>query len=154
MHPVSCIYLSIADIFYISEESNIKNKMKLLLRFPSYLHEEPHIAEVILETGAKINIDRANVDAVRGELIIDVPRDNVERVAALFREKGVEVRKLMKLIAWDEERCIHCGACISVCPTSVFKFDPSWTVYLEEEKCIRCEVCVKACPLGALAGVE
>jgi len=128
--------------------------MKLLLSFPSYLHEEPHIAEVILETGAKINIDRANVDAVRGELIIDVPRDNVERVAALFREKGVEVRKLMKLIAWDEERCIHCGACISVCPTSVFKFDPSWTVYLEEEKCIRCEVCVKACPLGALACVE
>ncbi len=128
--------------------------MKLLLRFPSYLHEEPYTAEVILETGAKINIDRANVDAVRGELIIDVPRDNVERVASLFREKGVEVRKLMKLIAWDEARCIHCGACISVCPTSVFKFDTSWNVYLEEEKCIRCEVCVKACPLGALAGVE
>lgn len=128
--------------------------MKLLLRFPSYLHEEPHTAEVILETGAKINIDRANVDAVRGEVTIDVPKDKVERVAELFRERGVEVRKLMKLIAWDEGRCVHCGACISVCPTGVFKFNPSWDVYLEEEKCIRCEVCVKACPLRALASVE
>ena len=126
--------------------------MKLLLeRSSSRLHETPYTAEVILETGAKINIDRANVDAVRADLIIDVPDDKVERVAELFRQKGVKVRKLLKLIAWDEERCIHCGACISVCPTGVFKFDSSWNICMEEEKCVRCEVCVKACPLGALA---
>ncbi len=126
--------------------------MKLLLeRSSSRLHETPYTAEVILETGAKINIDRANVDAVRADLIIDVPDDKVERVAELFRQKGVKVRKLLKLIAWDEEQCIHCGACISVCPTGVFKFDSSWNISMEEEKCVRCEVCVKACPLGALA---
>jgi ferredoxin len=124
--------------------------MKLLLKYPLPLDEMPYTSEVILETGAKINIDRAT----RGELIVDVPRDDVEHVAELFREKGVEVRRLMKLIAWDEERCIHCGACISVCPTKVFTFDPSWTIKLEEEKCIRCEICVKACPLSALACVE
>ncbi|MGB7533701.1 MAG: 4Fe-4S binding protein [Halobacteriota archaeon] len=126
--------------------------MKLLLeRSSSRLHETPYTAEVILETGAKINIDRANVDAVRADLIIDVPDDKVERVAELFRQKGVKVKKLLKLIAWDEERCVHCGACISVCPTGVFKFDSSWNICMEEEKCVRCEVCVKACPLGALA---
>jgi NAD-dependent dihydropyrimidine dehydrogenase PreA subunit len=124
--------------------------MKLLLRFPRPGHDIPRTAEVILETGAKINIDRAFVDAVKGELIVDVPRDKVESVEEHFREKGVEVTKLMKLIAWDEQKCIHCGACISVCPLGVFKFDPSWVVYLEEENCIRCEVCEKACPRGAL----
>ena len=128
--------------------------MKLQLRFPRPGYKTPRTAEVILETGAKINIDRANVDAVRGELIVDVPGDKVEHVAELFREKGVEVRRLIKLIAWDEERCIHCGACISVCPTEVFSFDPSWNIKLEEEKCIRCEICVKACPLSALACIE
>lgn len=128
--------------------------MKLLLRFPAYLHETPHTAEVILETGVKMNIDRANVDPVRGEVIIDVPNAKVELVAELFKEKGVEVRKLMKLIALDEERCIHCGACISVCPTGVFKFDPSWNICVAEEKCIRCDVCVTACPLGALTCVD
>jgi len=124
--------------------------MKLLLRYPLPLDEMPYTAEVILETGAKINIDRAT----RDELIVDVPGDDVEHVAELFREKGVEVRKLLKLIAWDEERCIHCGACISVCPTRVFTFNPSWNINLEEEKCVRCEICVKACPLSALACVE
>lgn len=124
--------------------------MKLLLKYPLPLDEMPYTAEVILETGAKINIDLAT----RGELIVDVPGDDVEHVAELFREKGVEVRRLMKLIAWDEKRCIHCGACISVCPTKVFTFDPSWNISLEEEKCIRCEICVKACPLSALACIE
>jgi len=129
--------------------------MKLLLRrFSSRLHDTPYTAEVILETGAKINIDRANVDAVRADLIIDVPKDKVERVVELFREKGLEVKKLMKLIAWDETRCVHCGACISVCPTGVFTFDSSWNICVDEEKCVRCDVCVKACPLGALACVE
>jgi ferredoxin len=124
--------------------------MKLLLIYPLPLDEMPYTAEVILETGVKINIDRAT----RGELIVDVPNDTVDQVADLFRAKGVEVRKLMKLIAWDEERCIHCGACISVCPTKVFRFNPSWNLNLEEEKCVRCELCIKACPLGALACVD
>ncbi len=124
--------------------------MKLLLKFPLSLDELPYTAEVVLETGVKLSID----SATRGELIIEVPSSRVDQVAELFREKGVEVRKLMKLIAWDEERCVHCGACISVCPTEVFSFDPSWNINLDEAKCIRCEVCVKSCPRSALACVS
>lgn len=129
--------------------------MKLLLRrYSPRLHGTPYMAEVILETGAKINIEHAKVDAVHAEVIIDVPNDKLEEVVERFKQKGVEVRRLMKLIAWDEERCIHCGACISVCPTGVFSFDHAWTLNLEEEKCIRCDICVKACPLGALASLD
>jgi ferredoxin len=124
--------------------------MKLLLKFPLSLDEMPCTAEIVLETGVKISIDTAT----RGELVIDVPNDESEQVAELFRGKGVEVRKLMKLIAWNEERCVHCGACIAICPTDVFRFDPTWNINLEEEKCIRCEICVKACPLRALACVS
>lgn len=124
--------------------------MKLLLKYPLPLDEMPYTAEVILETGAKINIDRAT----RDELIVDVPEDDVDAVAALFNKKGVEVRRLRKLIIKDEDRCIHCGACISVCPTKVFSFDTSWKIISEEDKCVLCEVCVKACPLSNLACVE
>lgn len=124
--------------------------MKLLLKFPLSLDEMPYTAEVVLETGVKLSID----SATRGELIIDVPGNKVDQVAELFREKGIEVRKLMKLIAWDEGQCVHCGACIAVCPTAVFSFDPSWCLDLDEEKCVRCEVCVKACPRSALVCVS
>jgi ferredoxin len=140
---------------YIYRVKYSKKKMKLLVRrYSTDLHETPYTAEVILETGAKINIDRAYVDAVRADLIVDVPRDKLEQVAEHFKRKGVEVRRLIKLIAWDEERCVHCGACISVCPAGVFSFDPAWTIHLEAEKCIRCDVCIKACPLNALAYVD
>ena len=124
--------------------------MKLILKYPLSLDEMPYTAEIIIETGVKLSIDSAS----RGELIIDVPKDKADHVAELFREKGVEVRKLMKLIAWNEERCVHCGACISVCPKEVFKFDPTWRINVDEENCIRCEICVKACPLSALACVS
>ena len=124
--------------------------MKLLLKYPLSLDEMPYTAEVILETGTKINIDRAT----RDELIVDVPGEDVDDVIALFHEKGVEVRRLMEMIVLNEERCIHCGACISICPTKVFTFDTFWKIKLEEEKCVRCEVCVKACPLSALECVE
>jgi ferredoxin len=123
--------------------------MKLLLKFPLPLDELPYTAEVILETGVKISIDTAT----RGELILDVPGEQADQVADLFRAKGIEVRRLLKLVAWNDERCVHCGACISVCPTEVFAFDPSWTLMLDEEKCVRCEICVKACPRRALTCV-
>ncbi|HDS45148.1 MAG TPA: 4Fe-4S dicluster domain-containing protein [Methanomicrobia archaeon] len=123
--------------------------MKLLLKFPLPLDELPYTAEVILETGVKMSIDTAT----RGELIIDVPNKQADQVVDLFRAKGIEVRRLLKLVAWNDERCVHCGACISVCPTEVFAFDPSWTLTLDEEKCVRCEMCVKACPRRALTCV-
>ena len=59
--------------------------MKLLLKYPLSLDEMPYTAEVILETGTKINIDRAT----RDELIVDVPGEDVDDVIALFHEKGV-----------------------------------------------------------------
>ena len=124
--------------------------MKLLLRFPSHLHERPYTAEVILETGAKINIDRAQVDATHAELVVDVPDDKAARVAELFRERGVEVRALKRLIVRDEMRCVHCGACMSVCPKGVFRFDADWRVVLNEARCVQCGVCINACPMRAL----
>lgn len=125
--------------------------MKLLLRFPSHLHERPYTAEIILETGAKINIDRAYVDAVHAEVVVDVPDDKARRVVELFKERGVEVRILKKLIVWDEMRCVHCGACVSICPKGVFRFDADWRVTLDEGKCVQCGVCINACPMRALA---
>ncbi|MCW3135423.1 MAG: 4Fe-4S dicluster domain-containing protein [Canidatus Methanoxibalbensis ujae] len=125
--------------------------MKLLVCFPSHVHGMPYTAEVILETGAKINIDRANVDAVRGELIIDVPDEKAEHVIEQFRKRGVVVRRIKRTLTLKDERCVHCGACISVCPKGVFRFDREWRIQVDEEKCVRCDVCVKACPTSALS---
>ena len=51
--------------------------------------------------------------------------------------------------------CIHCGACVAVCPTSANKEfeaeDPRW-ITTDQERCIGCGTCVEVCPANHLNG--
>ena len=48
-------------------------------------------------------------------------------------------------IAVIESRCMHCGACLDVCPRKEFREETSFW----EVRCLRCGVCVESCPTGA-----
>jgi FAD/FMN-containing dehydrogenase/ferredoxin len=51
--------------------------------------------------------------------------------------------------------CIHCGACVAVCPTHANREfegeDPRW-ITTEQERCIGCGTCVEVCPANHLNG--
>jgi ferredoxin len=51
--------------------------------------------------------------------------------------------------------CIHCGACVPVCPTSAnLEFegaDPRW-ITTEQDRCIGCGTCVEVCPANLANG--
>ncbi len=51
--------------------------------------------------------------------------------------------------------CIHCGACVSVCPTSANReyegADPR-SITTEQERCIGCGTCVEVCPANLANG--
>jgi ferredoxin len=51
--------------------------------------------------------------------------------------------------------CIHCGACVPVCPTNAnHEFqgtDPRW-ITTEQNRCIGCGTCVEVCPANHLNG--
>jgi len=51
--------------------------------------------------------------------------------------------------------CIHCGACVAVCPTGANKEfeggDPRW-ITTEQNRCIGCGTCVEVCPANQLNG--
>jgi ferredoxin len=51
----------------------------------------------------------------------------------------------------EEERCVHCGHCLSLCPAGVFSKAEDWTVQVEAERCSSCGRCAAACPLEALS---
>jgi L-aspartate semialdehyde sulfurtransferase ferredoxin len=110
---------------------------------------EPLIASVILETSALLNIERASIDAVSGEIVLEVSSEKCREVKEAFEKRGVDVVLLELPVIRDEEECVHCGACVSICPTKTFRFD-NWRVVTDSGKCIQCGACVTGCPLRAL----
>lgn len=54
-----------------------------------------------------------------------------------------------EIIAVNREKCIQCGACAEVCPTSLVEMEAGWP---EEAHgfCIACGHCVAVCPTAAM----
>ncbi|KDE55532.1 4Fe-4S binding protein [Methanoculleus sp. MH98A] len=129
--------------------------MKLLLAFSrkgkTDPGREPVIARVVKETGVLINVEKANIDSMAGEMLIDVPDKDADLVRRRLEEMAVTVRVMENAVVRDEEECVDCGACISVCPQEVFSFDEDWRLRVNSERCVLCGKCIRACPHGALS---
>lgn len=50
----------------------------------------------------------------------------------------------------DKEKCIDCGACVSICPVGAISIKDDWTVEIDDEKCVGCGCCVITCPMKAV----
>ncbi len=124
--------------------------MKLLLRFNPEIIKKPIISETVLETGVLLDIERARVEGPQGEIVVNVPDDNCREVVNLLRHKKVEVTRLDVPITKDEEGCVHCGACVSVCPVGAIAFEYDWRVRMDEKVCVQCGNCVNACPVRVI----
>ncbi|WP_457548450.1 4Fe-4S binding protein [Archaeoglobus sp.] len=124
--------------------------MILRLKFDAKTVRKPVISIATLETGALINILRADVGAREGEMIVEVDDEKVKEVEEILKRFGVEIQELGEGIVKDDSKCIHCGLCISICPMEVFRFDENWRVVLDSKKCIHCGFCVRVCVTNAL----
>lgn len=124
--------------------------MKIKISIPTERIQNPIISESIIEPGISINIMVANIDSTYGELIADVSDFQFDKIKNALESRGAIVSILDRPIHRDEEECVECGACISVCPMNVYTFDEAWNVQVDEKKCIQCGMCIKMCPHGAL----
>ncbi|NYT05938.1 MAG: 4Fe-4S dicluster domain-containing protein [Methanomicrobiales archaeon] len=125
--------------------------MKLLVTFSRKGGREPVIARTVKETGVLINVERANIDSMAGEVLVDVPDTDADLVCRKMRETGASVRILEESVLRDVDECIDCGACISICPQDVFSFDGEWRLVLDGSRCVLCGKCIPACPHHALS---
>ncbi|SFM59420.1 4Fe-4S binding protein [Methanolobus profundi] len=125
--------------------------MKIKINISSDILTKPIMAESILETGVLLNISQAHFDRSHGEVVADVERDKFEMICKSLMNKGAKVTKLDTPIRWDEDECVECSACISVCPTKVFSLDDDFSLLVDDAKCIQCGTCVDMCPHNALS---
>ncbi|MEE9499787.1 MAG: NIL domain-containing protein [Candidatus Omnitrophota bacterium] len=127
---------------------------KIVLRFPPKLVDKPIVYKLVKDFDLIFNILRARVTPKEeGELVIEL-KGNKEKYAQgmkYLKELGVKIQPLSQDVTRDEERCTHCGACITICPTGAFYMDKrTMQVIFDASKCIACELCVKGCPPRAM----
>ena len=88
-----------------------------------------------------------------GLLVMEVSgeQDNYDKGIEYLTNAGVRIQSLSQNVSRNEERCTHCGACITICPTGAFELDPvTRLVGFDNEKCLACGLCLKACPPRAM----
>lgn len=127
---------------------------KIVLRFPVRLVDKPMIYRLVKDFDLEFNILKASVTPKEeGLLVMELTgdRESYDKGIRFLADSGVEVQPLTQDIARQEERCTHCGLCVTVCPVAAFYVDPvSRRIDFIESKCIACGLCIKTCPLRAM----
>jgi len=129
-------------------------KKKMVLNFPPHLIDQPITYRLIKEHGLVVNILRARIAPNEwGRMVVELSGNggSLETGLNFLAELGVVVESLAGEVRWLEERCVHCTACVSPCPTHALDLDrSSMTVSFDREKCIACELCLGTCPYQAI----
>jgi MinD superfamily P-loop ATPase len=128
---------------------------RILIRLNENLVSEPIVSEVILENKALVAILAAHINSKGGEIVLDVPDDNVETIVSAFRQKGATVT-VPKLIEVDNNKCFNCGSCVALCPVEAINVTEDLSIHFNKEKCVGnvCNICVDACPARAINSIK
>ena len=127
---------------------------KIYLYFPKSETEKPIVYRLVKDFNLIINIFRAKVTPEEeGYLSLDVTGEveDIERAFAYLSTLELVIHAGNKGLHWDENRCIHCGACVVHCPTGALAFsnDKTRAIQFSEDLCVECHACIGDCPYGA-----
>ena len=129
---------------------------KLMLFFPRCECEKPIIYHLVKDHNLVVNVFRAKVTPEEeGYLVLDVTgtEEDISGAMAFVKTFNVSVNSTGKGVIRDEDRCTHCGHCITHCPTGALHIADEATreVGYNEAECIECLACIRVCPFGACA---
>ena len=129
-------------------------KKRVVLSFPPQLMDQAVTYRLIKDFDLMINIMRARITPKeQGRLVVEITGKKPALDAGInyLKEVGVEIQPLAQDVRWHEERCVHCTACVSVCPPKALELDRAkMEVSFKKDKCIACELCLPVCPYQAM----
>ncbi len=127
---------------------------RIVLHFPRRLVDRAIVSRLVKEYNLDFNILKASVTPdEEGLMVLELSGEQADYDKGIryLTETGVRIQSLSQDVVRNEERCTHCGACITICPTGAFKLDlVTRQVNFHDEKCLACELCLKACPPRAM----
>lgn len=127
---------------------------KVIVHYSAGAVEQPIIYQLVKKYDLIINILKARIFPRReGVIVLELSgeRENFDAGVRFLLEKGLRVEPLSKSVSQNTEKCVHCGACTSFCPTNALSIDrQTMKVYFDPEVCNGCGLCVTACPARAM----
>jgi ferredoxin len=127
---------------------------RIVLHFPKRLVDRPIVCRLVKDYDLEFNILKALVTPEEeGLLVLELSGEQKEYDKGIryLTQAGVKIQSLSQDVLRNEERCTHCGACITICPSGAFELDPTTRqVNFYDEKCVACGLCIKACPPRAM----
>ena len=127
---------------------------RIVLHFPRRLVDRPIVYRLIKDYDLEFNILKASVTPEEeGLMVLELigEQEDYDKGIDFLSKTGVIIQSLSQNVSRNEERCTHCGACITICPTDAFEIDPvTRRVDFDNAKCLACAICIKACPPRAM----
>ncbi len=123
------------------------------LRFPAGISTQPVVCNLTRKFDLDFNISKAQISSGReGYLILEIlgQKDVVEQAKKYLEEQGILVSDVAQRIFRDENICVECGFCTTICPTNALYMDKEHHLQFDTTKCVVCTRCVKVCPINAM----
>lgn len=129
-------------------------KKGLFLKFSPDIVEKPIVYRLVKDFNLIFNILKATITPGKeGIMILELmgENENLEKGLNFLKQEGVEIQPLGQQVFKNEDKCIHCGACTAVCPTSALFVDrKTFRVVYDPDRCTACAFCVSACITKAM----
>ena len=103
----------------------------------------------ILKYDITLNILKFSTGSTGINLLIDLPEDKIKTITESLRQNNIIVNKKGRVFI-DDEKCIDCGACVSLCPTDALHLNNEERLEFSYEICIGCLLCLDSCPRFAI----
>ena len=136
---------------------SIKSKNVLLI-FSQRIIYNPILYRLAVDYQIMFNVLEARIfPRHEGRLILQLQGscEDIDKAIKYMEDEKVEVEVLADKIKKDVEKCVHCGACISVCRTKALFIDRNtMEVLFDSGKCVACGLCKVACPVNAVSGAS
>lgn len=124
--------------------------MKAWLKFSPTIVNKTVISDLIKNYDVTFNIHKANITPKGGKMLIEISGSEAEEGIKYMEKEGIQLNPIKKVVKKDEDKCMDCGECISLCPVEAIEMGEDWTVELDNQKCIGCGFCTTSCPTKAI----